>query len=284
MESEIESIRGIRFVAATNLSAYFDAEGQQRALEAYARFAFAPEKGWHLEDKVKLYDASRRAFEPTLSPGDTLSEFRKIYEALFRPARAGGWGVGRNSSGPCWSIEKTFETIKSEFHLFRWGGPITLASFHTSNGHAALLSRLAKLKGLKPVSNYPVMAVSKFLHFYNPELFPIYDKEVIWDGVFRCFRRDFKEFCYTSGLDYEYEDTASFYCKYILWANSLLAHAHSNFMAAFATWLRKQPGAGLNSRTFDASTLYATAFEFASIGAWRVATQKFPGHDAYQKN
>jgi hypothetical protein len=38
------------------------------------------------------------------------------------------------------------------------------------------------------------------------------------------------------------------------------------------TTLRKQPGAALESRTFDASTLYATAFELTAIGAWRAET------------
>jgi hypothetical protein len=256
-------------VAARNLSPYFDADGQQLALDAYAKFAFAPERGWSIEDKVELYDASRRAFDPAVPQGEALSAFRKIYEDLFRPARAGGWGVGRNSSGPCWPAARTFETIKTEFPLFRWGGPITLLNFHTSGDHAALLSSLENLRGLKPVAKYPVMVVSKFLHFYNPELFPIYDYEVIWNGVFRCFRRDFKEFCHTSELKYEYEDIASFYCKYILWASSLLAHAHSDFMEAFVAWLRKQPRVAWESRTFDASTLYATAFEFTAIGAWR---------------
>jgi hypothetical protein len=32
--------------------------------------------------------------------------------------------------------------------------------------------------------------------------------------------------------------------------------------------MRKQPGAPLQSRTLDAATLYATAFEFTAIGAW----------------
>ncbi len=258
-----------RSAAARNLSQYFDAHGQHLALEAYAKFAFAPERGWGIEDKMELYDASRRAFDPQCRRAEALSAFSKIYEDLFRPARAGGWGVGRNSSGPCWPAVKTFEAINTEFPLFRWRGPITLPIFRTSGDHTALMSSLENLRGLKPVANYPVMAVSKFLHFYNPELFPIYDNEVIWNGVFRCFRRDFKEFCYTSELKYEYEDTASFYCKYILWASSLLAHAHSDFMAVFVAWLRKQPGAALESRTFDSSTLYALAFEFTAIGAWR---------------
>jgi hypothetical protein len=67
-------------VAARNLSPYFDADGQQRALDAYAKFAFAPERGWSIENKVELYDASRRAFDPAVPQGEALSAFRKIYD------------------------------------------------------------------------------------------------------------------------------------------------------------------------------------------------------------
>lgn len=259
-------------VAAHKLCSYFERDGQQRALEAYAQFAFAPKRGWGIQAKMELYEASRRAFDPSVPQAETSSAFRRIYDDLYRPARADGWGVGRKSSGPCWPAPKTFETIKTEFHLFRWGGPITLLNFHTSGDWAVLLSSLEKMREMKPLAGYPVMAVSKFLHFYNPELFPIYDNEVIKDGVFHCFKNDFREFCYTSGLQYEIGNTSTFYWKYIRWANSLLASAHSGFMEVFVDWLRTQPGAELHRRTFDVSRLYATAFEFTAIGAWRVET------------
>jgi hypothetical protein len=39
-------------------------------------------------------------------------------------------------------------------------------------------------------------------------------------------------------------------------------------MAVFAEWLADQPGAGLPGRRFDASRLFATAYEFTIIGAY----------------
>jgi hypothetical protein len=47
------------------------------------------------------------------------------------------------------------------------------------------------------------MTVSKFLHFYNPGLFPIYDNAVIWDKVLRRFRNDFRDFCISANIPYE---------------------------------------------------------------------------------
>lgn len=37
-----------------------------------------------------------------------------------------------------------------------------------------LESLLEKMRGIKPKKDYPTMTVSKFLHFSNPQLFPIY--------------------------------------------------------------------------------------------------------------
>jgi hypothetical protein len=124
--------------------------------------------------------------------------------------------------------------------------------------------------GIKEKIGYPHMTVSKFLHFYNPALFPIYDGAVIFDKVFTRFRSDFRDFCEAAGIPYKTainDDSAAFLVYYMRWANHLLASAHPTFMMAFVNWLEKQPGAELERRGFDAATLYATAFEFTVIGA-----------------
>lgn len=249
-------------VATKRLVSYFARDGQQRALDAYGKFISG--KGWGVQFKMELYEHSPKAFDPCLPQDSALAEFEKIDSDLWSH-----WGLGRNSSGPHWTAKKTFETIRSEFSGVGWGSPVTLPKFQSSATQSTLASSLEKMRGLKSVTRYPVMAVSKFLHFYNPELFPIYDTEVIWNGVFRCFRNDFKEYCDRSGVRYHYEDTASFLWKYISWASSLMASAHPEFMQVFLYWLDRQPGADLKRRTFDASRLFATAFEFTAIGAWR---------------
>lgn len=57
-------------------------------------------------------------------PADTaISLYRQIYDQLVRPARAGGWGIGRNAAGPLWTAEQTFRNINAGFSDFSWGGP-----------------------------------------------------------------------------------------------------------------------------------------------------------------
>jgi hypothetical protein len=123
------------------------------------------------------------------------------------------------------------------------------------------------MQGIKPHKGFPVMAVSKFLHFYNPGLFPIYDHEVVWNKVFGHFGTDFRNFCAAAKITYDVGDTAFFYRNYLSWASSLLSSAHEEFMRVFVEWLGKQPGADLASRSFNCRMLYATAFEFTAIGA-----------------
>lgn len=256
-----------QYRSAMQLSKYFSSgDGQKRALEACRNFLGA--KDWPVGARLKLYDASRQAFNSAVSPDHALTWFRQIYDDLVLPAPAGGWGIARNASGPLWSAEKTFQTVKVEFSGFAWGGPVALTNFHNGSAKAALLCSLEKMRSFKPVSNWPVMAVSKVLHFHNPELFPIYDNEVIWNKVLKHFRIEFREFCHASSPPYDVEDTPIFYRNYMCWGAYLLATAHPRFMEMFADWLGRQSGADLSKRQFDASRLFATAYEFTIIGAY----------------
>ena len=202
------------------------------------------------------------SFDATVPIAEAFVTFdRQIYQELKRY-----WLVFRKSPGPYWTSRQVFEALKREFAEFAWEGPITLANFLSSRKTETLLSRLAKVRDLKPNVGYPVMAVSKFLHFYNPRLFPIYDNEVIWEMVFRRFKREFRQFCGMAKLPYDEDFSALFYKNYMCWASSLMAAAHPEFMQDFVDWLDKQPGVKKPLK-IDASMLYATAFEFTAIGA-----------------
>lgn len=264
----IASATRVRSQAAVSaLRGYFETEnGQLRALQACRDFLGA--KDWPLGDRLRLYEYSRRAFDRAVPVGEALDLFRRIYNELVLPPRAGGWGVARKASGPLWTPEKAFETINKEFAAFAWGGPVTLISVQCSDAKASLLRSLNTLEELKPVAGYPVMAVSKFLHPYNPELFPIYDNEVIRDEVVRRFRHDFRAFCLGANLSHRVGNTAAFYVSYIFWGAFFLELANPRFMEIFASWLEKQPAANLAQRSLDASRLYATAFELTIIGAY----------------
>lgn len=256
-----------QYSPAVGACRYFETEdGEIRALEACRSFLGG--KDWAVSARLKLYDASRYAFNPNCPTGDDLGWFRKIYDDLVLPAPAGGWGIARNASGPLWSAEKTLHTIKHEFSSCSWSKGVALMNFRNVSIQPPLVSSLEKMRTFKPVAHWPVMAVSKVLHFYNPELFPIYDNEVICNKVLRRFKNEFREFCMASSPPYDFGDTPIFYRNYMFWGASLLASAHPRFMDVFAEWLAKQPGVDLSKRQFDVSRLFATAYEYVIIGAY----------------
>jgi len=250
-------------MCARTLLSYFESDLQQRsALDAVAR------EGWLVPSgNLDLYETSHCAFDPASSADEAFRDFEKIYKELAGP----NWQVFRPSSPrDCWPPQKIFETIKREFLEFSWRGPVNLLNFRKRGTDQGLESCLAKMQGIKPKKGYPHMTVSKFLHFYNPGLFPIYDNEVIWERVFKYFQNDFRIFCGTAKISYDRaisDDTAVFLLHYMDWASSLLSVAHGTFMRVFIDWLDKQPAASLRRQRFDPKTLYATAFEFTAIGA-----------------
>jgi hypothetical protein len=248
----------------TTLRSYFETASQQRRALGEA----ALERWLDPSGNFNLYEASQCAFDPSLSADEALRYFEKIYNELKGP----GWQVFRSSrSGASrWSPQQVFETIKREFPEYSWGGSVNLSNFQQSGESQHLESSLAKMQGIKQKQGYPHMAVSKFLHFYNPSLFPIYDRKVIWEKVFSRFKDDFRDFCQNESIPYAEainDDTAAFLLYYMRWAGSLLSAAHGTFMQTFVEWLEMQPGIELRQRQFDAATLYATAFEFTVIGA-----------------
>jgi hypothetical protein len=248
-------------MCAQTLRSCFETDHQQRrALAAVAR------EGWlDAGGNLNLYEASRRAFDPASSAEEAFRDFEKIYAQLAGP----DWQVFRpRSRAERWPPRQIFETIKREFPEFSWRGTVNLLNFPQTM--PSLESRLGKMRGIKPNHYYPLMTVSKFLHFYHPGLFPIYDEAVIWNKVFKRFDNDFRDFCWAARIPYDSaikDGTAAFMRYYMLWANSLLSVAHGAFMQVFIDWLDKQPGTELPKRGFDVATLYATAFEFTAIGA-----------------
>ena len=164
------------------LRSFFDSElWQRRALDGFFR-AWGGDTGVVGSEFTEPYAASWRAFDPSSSRDEALRDFSTIYNVLtydfqvFRP----------QSPSDCWPPEKIFDTIKREFVEFSWRGTINLLIFGKSETAPGLESCLAKLQGIKPKRQYPLMTVSKFLHFYNPSLFPIYDNKMIWENGTQC--------------------------------------------------------------------------------------------------
>ena len=211
-----------------------------------------------------MYRVSRTAFDPGVPFDAAFNTFRDgIYKQLSK------WQWYRPSSlGACWTAQQIFETIRTEFAEFAWDGPVFLPNLMGSGKVESLLVSFLKMRKIKPNTDFPTMAVSKFLHPYNPALFLIYDNAVIWGKVLgKCFRQEFDQFCSMSNLPYSAtKDSAELLRSYMCWAGSLVASAPS-FMEIFMDWLGKQPGGQPEESVFEASRLYTTAFEFTIIGA-----------------
>lgn len=126
---------------------------------------------------------------------------------------------------------------------------------------------------MKPTKHYPAvypwMAVAKFLHFFNPRLFPIYDTAFMWKKVANgAFKPDYLDFCRRRGFQ-QREDTARFNLQYTLWAAETIQDADAECMTIFAEWfsaqIKGQPVA--EGVLADVETYYAAAFEMIAIGA-----------------
>ncbi len=266
-------------MSVQTLRSYFETpDRQQEALGGY----FEAWGGVVSLSKEMLdhYDASQRAYDPLASADEAFRDFTKIYDELRGP----NWQVFRPYSPKrdCWPPKQIFETIKREFGTFSWGGQVNLLNFSKSGTRDRFQSCLKEMRGIKPNRGYPHMTVSKFLHFYNPGLFPIYDNKMIWEKVFKDFDDDFQDFCGSADIPYKKainDDTETFLLYYMDWANYLLSVAHPAFMQVFINWLGGQPDSRLKGRSFDPASLYATAFEITAIGATWKASQK-PNQDS----
>jgi hypothetical protein len=113
------------------------------------------------------------------------------------------------------------------------------------------------------------VAASKFLHVFNPALFPIYDIAVVWNKVCNgVFRQDYLDFCHRRGYS-PGERTAQFNLNYTLWASEYMQLADSDLMDNYVGWLARQVGGSRDAGNIlgDARQYYAAAFEMIAIGA-----------------
>lgn len=244
------------------LRSYFYGSNLCRALEAYGEKMAGP--AWSVAHKMDLYAASHRAFASSVSEEDAFKAFGVIYDSL-----AGrDWGAFRPlGASRCWPAKRIYETLRCAFKPFSVGSGSTLASF-SFDRRSVLVLALGAMVGMKPIGDYPTMAVTKFTHFFNPGLFPIWDNAVIDQRVFRRFGTEYADWCSSHRLNAD-ATGAEFLGNYICWASELVTEAGTGFMQVFADWLRDEIPPR-RFRAMDATripTLYATAFEFTMIGA-----------------
>jgi hypothetical protein len=244
---------------------YFqDPKVTRAALQRYAHFASVKgEKAWSIaESKLDLYRSAVIAF------GRVDQSTRKSrHETVFRHLRS-WYGVGRN--GMLCDASTVFSVLTNGCQSCSRSSGVTLTSLAEKSNQQAVVDCLKSMRGLKRLRSgtFPIMAVSKTLHFFNPRLFTIYDNHIVLKKVYRVFRTDWDS-CYDKiGADVN-DDWIKFYLAYLLWGGSMIRSAYPTLMENFAAWFIETVSKQRNAEDFrdELRVSYATAFEFIIIGA-----------------
>ena len=248
------------------LTQYFTSPHTAQALDRYK--SVVPPT-WSVEHRFDLYRSAKIAFDMDVPEAVKQEAFRHIYDNL-----RSGWQVFRPKSGEeCWSSDQIYVVLTNECQFCSRQSGLTLAALTEQDSLTSIEQCLASLGRMKPTERYPViypwMAVSKFLHFFNPHLFPIYDAAFMWEKVVNgVFKPDYLDFCRRRGF-HPREDTKRFNLQYTLWAAETIQNVDVECMTTFSEWftaqIKEQPVA--EGVLADVETYYAAAFEMIAIGA-----------------
>jgi hypothetical protein len=142
----------------------------QAAFEQHYQRYVVRGRAWGIDNHVKLWETASRAFGQC-----SRDDFEKVYDELRR-----SWQVFRGSRSH-WKEDEAFDA------LARYDP--RLAALRLScvgkDDWPAIWERIQSVREIKTTKAGPsVVAVSKFLHFWNPRLFMIVDDAVVWKWVF----------------------------------------------------------------------------------------------------
>ncbi|MHB9130423.1 MAG: hypothetical protein ACYDBB_04940 [Armatimonadota bacterium] len=245
-----------------SLQWYFTGENTEVALAEYRRFAV--DRGWPVKDKVRLYRLCGEAFNHELPYNVRFQHFESIYNELLSK-----WHIFRNAVS-YQPAKQVYDALAALPESCRRESALTLASYRPDLHIGLLQQCIEDLYEVKRLKRRPtsIMAISKFLHLYNPRLFPVFDGEVVRETVLRSFRAEwlaFHEAPRTADLYVDVRD----YLKYIAWANSVLQQRDSEFMSCFANWLSMQLTHERSDEPLppNCQDWFAPAFEFMAVGA-----------------
>jgi len=178
-----------------------------------------------------------------------------------------------------WPALKTFGVLTSSRCQRCSRGELDLATLGNADDLGVLWQCLTGMSGIKTLESGEVspMAVSKFLHFFNPRLFPVFDRKVIENWalpLFRGERRQSRERWEAATSPFAQDPLfgrgLGKYLYYILWAADCFASVSTKktmtvFVRSFHEMLQAE---GQGARPPKQIRLnFATAFEFALIGA-----------------
>ena len=226
---------------------------------------------WTMKERKWPYKCAHKAFDGQNDPEGRSSSFADVYGEL----RGRNWQVFRGGVKN-WTVDETFTALLVCESDCGRGKRLVLADLGDGDLPDCLMRCLDRMRGVKtnPNRNTPIMAMSKFLHFFNPRLFPIYDNAVIEGLVLRTFRSDLliPELAEKWQADQEMRR----YCGYLMLAGRVMGQDPDAVMEEFAQWFERRIQIENTSYPdyLDVNTYHAAAFEYIAIGAYEMERRR----------
>ena len=227
-----------------------------RAFEAFrTRY-----KRWDMDHHVDLWADAQRAFER-----DNVAGFVVIYNEL-----RSYWQIGRGKGAKLAPAEDVFKLLASLPRSLRHAR----LTDQTASTAPDLLAVVTSLKGVKVAkSGVSIMAISKFLHFFNPRLFLIVDRAMIWDWALnhswindpiRALKAELRpRLAGAAGNGGNVGCDPLSYISILIWAGGVLRE-NPAIASGFASFLRSKCGS--KPLPTDLETYDAVAMEWLLLG------------------
>lgn len=243
------------------LTEYFRQPNFERALDAFV----AAKPNWPLRARYEMYGFAMTAFDGSAGIAERQKAVDQIYRHLIDY-----WDILRPySRDECWDADRVFGVLTGDCQAVGRESDISLRNFDASKHSEVLLACVRRFANIKPMTgDFPHMPASKLLHFFNPILFPIYDRAEVWNNVCRgSFKADYDAFCKRNRLRI-WEASERFNLYYTWWAAEVMETADSAIGQVFAAWFARQAGTDVADAVIVHSSQYWGAmFEIAAIGA-----------------
>lgn len=142
----------------------------QAAFDRHYEYYVVRGRAWGIDNHVELWETASRAFGQR-----SRDDFQRVYDVL-----RGSWQVFRGGRSH-WNEQEAFDALAHH-------DPQLTALRLSCVGNEdwpAIWKKIESVREIKTTKTGPsVVAVSKFLHFWNPRLFVIVDNAVVWNWVF----------------------------------------------------------------------------------------------------
>lgn len=235
-------------------------DAARHAFKTYVeKYVKREKKAWSIEGKLELYNAAANAFDCDAGR----DSFAKLYNEL-----KGSYQVFRNAQ-KFWDIKTAFSRLCELRRKVPGLGVRRLSQMADSDWRMvwSILQDVRDIKKLKS-GDPSLVAISKFLHFWNPRLFVIFDREFVENWAFRhgWLAKEVPlegETAGHLGVDLAGKPELSKYLRCLIFAGDFV-RANQYILSAFDETVREH--ADKQPIPDDVQTYEATAFEWCILG------------------